>query len=72
MEEQEGHHRPGVVQLEVVRRVDPHRALDMVAAQVQVSHAVLFAHHHFGPGFRAPPPLHRVAILQSFSLMPAV
>ena len=38
-EEQERHHRAGVVQLEPVGRIQAHRALDRRAARVQLAHA---------------------------------
>ena len=41
MKEQEGHHRAHVIELDTVRRIQAHRALDRVAPDLQNAHAVL-------------------------------
>src|SRR5258706_11294046 len=41
MKEQKGHHRAHVVELDPVGRIQPHRALDRVAADLQHAHATL-------------------------------
>jgi len=41
VKEQEGHHRTHVIELDPIRRVQAHRALDRIASDLQNAHAVL-------------------------------
>ena len=47
LEQQKCHHRTGVFQLQLIRRLDTHGALHCAAAQMQQPHTLFFADLHW-------------------------